>query len=242
MKLKNNVKQWAILNWVKPAVLGAMLVTGGSALADAPAQPQVSAQALVNDYAKRFNTLHAQFDQVLQDEMGEVLQRQSGTLVLEKPNRFNMHYATPKEDEQYLVSDGKQFWTYNVDFEEANVRPLDDSLKGTPLGLILNGKSVSDEYTITDLEASGDSRLVRLDAKRKVTQDTGQTGFALLVFNKNNELALIQMQDPMGQVVVIEFKNVKYNQAVSDKNFKLNLPKNVLITGVPTAKKAPASK
>lgn len=234
MKLNNYVKQWGGFNWIKSVALGVVLLAaGGSAVADAPAKPklQVSAKSLVNGYAKRFNTLHAQFDQILQDEMGKVLQRQSGTLVLEKPNRFNMHYATPKEDEQYLVSDGKQFWTYNVDFEEANVRPLDDSLKGTPLGLILNGKSVTDEYIVTDLNAGGDNRLIRLDAKQEVTEETGQTGFALLVFDAKNELSLIQMQDAMGQVVAIEFKNVKYNQKVSDKNFKLDLPKNVLVTG-----------
>lgn len=240
MQLMQNIKQHSSFKWLKPAVLSLVLATfGGSAVAESAVplnnKTQASAHALVNGFAKRFDTLHAQFDQVLQDETGKVLQRQSGTLVLDKPNRFNMHYATPKEDEQYLVSDGKQFWTYNVDFEEANVRPLDDSLNGTPLGLILNGKSVTDEYTVVDLEVSGERRLIRLDAKKEVSEETGQAGFALLVFDKNSDLSLIQMQDPMGQVVAIEFKNVKYNQPVSDKNFKLDLPKNVLITGAPAS-------
>lgn len=240
MQLTHNTKQRSVFKWVKPALLGVVLATvGGSAMAEsiAPikAKTQASAHALVNGFAKRFDTLHAQFDQVLQDETGKVLQRQSGTLVLDKPNRFNMHYASPKEDEQYLVSDGKQFWTYNVDFEEANVRPLDDSLSGTPLGLILNGQSVTDEYTVTDLNVGGDTRLIRLDAKEEVSEATGQTGFALLVFDAENELSLIQMQDAMGQVVAIEFRNVEYNQPVSDQNFKLDLPKNVLVTGAPTS-------
>lgn len=238
MQLIHHTRQQSILGWGLFALLSLILATtGGSAMADASVKtkPQVSAQALVNGYAKRFDTLHAQFDQILQDESGKVLQRQSGTLVLDKPNRFNMHYATPKEEEQYLVSDGKQFWTYNVDFEEANVRPLDDSLSGTPLGLILNGQSVTDEYTVTDLEPVGENRLIRLDAKKEVLEATGQTGFALLVFDAKSELALIQMQDAMGQVVAIEFKNVEYNQPVSDKNFKLDLPKNVLITGAPAS-------
>ena len=77
-------------------------------------------QKLVNDFVTNVITLESRFEQSLIDADGAVLERTSGTLEIQRPTRFRWSYSEPYE--QWLVADGVNIWSYDLDLEQVTVR------------------------------------------------------------------------------------------------------------------------
>jgi len=88
--------------------------------------------AFVND----MTTLQGRFEQSLVDAEGEVLERTSGTLQIQRPGRFRWSYTEPYAQE--LVADGLNIWSYDVDLAQVTVKPQEEALANTP-ALLLGG-------------------------------------------------------------------------------------------------------
>ena len=71
--------------------------------------------AQVNSYSSRFS-------QVVLDESNKTIQESSGSVWIERPNRFRWNYDAPFK--QQIVSDGRRLWVYDVEFRSTAVRNL----------------------------------------------------------------------------------------------------------------------
>jgi outer membrane lipoprotein carrier protein len=104
-----------------------LLIAAGFALflAGSPtwAQARVDevGEQLVNDFVENVITLQGRFEQSLIDAEGVVVERSSGTLEIERPGRFRWSYSEPYE--QWLVADGLNIWSYDVDLAQVTVKP-----------------------------------------------------------------------------------------------------------------------
>jgi outer membrane lipoprotein carrier protein len=93
-------------------------------------------EQLVNDFIDNVITLQGRFEQSLIDAEGVVVERSSGTLEIERPGRFRWSYFEPYE--QWLVADGLNIWSYDVDLAQVTVKPQAKALANTP-ALLLGG-------------------------------------------------------------------------------------------------------
>jgi chaperone LolA len=93
-------------------------------------------EALVNAFVTDVVTFSGDFEQSLIDPDGRLLETTSGTLEIQRPGRFRWVYEEPYE--QWLVADGTNIWSYDVDLEQVTVKPQADALANTP-ALLLGG-------------------------------------------------------------------------------------------------------
>ncbi|MDG2288897.1 MAG: outer-membrane lipoprotein carrier protein LolA, partial [Woeseiaceae bacterium] len=100
------------------AILSLLLATTGTL-----AQSTVDdlGRKLVNDFVNNIVTLESDFEQSLIDAEGTIVDRTSGTLEIERPTRFRWSYSEPYE--QWLIADGLNIWSYDLDLEQATVKP-----------------------------------------------------------------------------------------------------------------------
>ena len=120
MELKRNI------------LLVAALLTN---LAGHAAEPVVDdGEALVNAFVNDVVTFSADFEQSLIDPDGRMLEKTSGTLEIQRPGRFRWVYEEPYE--QWLVADGANIWSYDVDLEQVTVKPQAEALANTPALLL----------------------------------------------------------------------------------------------------------
>ena len=91
---------------------------------------------LVESFVNDITTLQGRFEQSLLDANGEVLERTSGTLQIQRPGQFRWRYVQPYEQE--LIADGLNIWSYDVDLAQVTVKPQAEALANTP-ALLLGG-------------------------------------------------------------------------------------------------------
>lgn len=182
---------------------------------------------MLDAYVKNLRTLQADFVQTLQDANGQQLQRQAGVFAMQKPGKFNWHYQEPEGYEQFIVADGEKLWFHDVDLEEVTVKPLNEALGAAPIALLTSEEPLEEQFKITDLEQIGDHHMLQLETKVKDTD----YGYALLAFNKDKQLEIMQLKDPLGQVTSIEFSNAKLNADIPAERFVFTVPEGVHVTG-----------
>lgn len=182
---------------------------------------------ILNSFVKQLTTLEASFVQTLEDANGKQLQKQSGVVVMQKPGRFKWHYQAPEGYEQFIVADGEKLWFHDVDLEEVTVKPLKEALGAAPIALLTSDTPLRDQFKITELGQIGEHQMLQLESK---VQDTDY-GQALLAFDDQGVLAIMQLKDPLGQVTSIEFSDTKMNHAIDAKEFIFEVPDGVYVTG-----------
>ena len=83
----------------------------GSVLLLASSQVWADAASDLKQKLTGVSLFSAKFAQTVYDSKGKELQKASGTLLVQRPNRFNWHTTTP--DESLIVADGKDVWVYD---------------------------------------------------------------------------------------------------------------------------------
>jgi len=166
------------------------------------------------------NSLQGQFEQIMTDLDGTVLEDSQGDFAMARPGKFDWHTREPFE--QRLVSDHNTIWLYDPDLMQVTVRDFDDELQETP-ALIL-----SDE--LTELSE-------RFEIERE--QENGRTTFALtprdneslfrsleLVF-EGEMLREIRMYDNLDQISRFELSDLKRNERIDASRFTFEPPEGV---------------
>ncbi|HSM30891.1 MAG TPA: outer membrane lipoprotein chaperone LolA, partial [Woeseiaceae bacterium] len=101
-------------------------------------------EALVSAFVNDVVTFSGDFEQSLIDPDGRLLETTSGTLEIRRPGRFRWVYREPYE--QWLVADGTNIWSYDVDLEQVTVKPQADALANTPALLLGGSDQAMDQF------------------------------------------------------------------------------------------------
>lgn len=185
-------------------------------------------EALVNGFVNEVVTFAADFEQSLIDPDGRLLEKTSGTLEIQRPGRFRWVYEDPYE--QWLVADGANIWSYDVDLEQVTVKPQAEALANTPALLLGGSGEAMDQFehagSYTD---SGITwvRLVPTDTEsgfRGVELGFGKTALSRMVFLDNLE-----------QTTVVVLNNVVVNEPIDASHFQFAVPDGVDVVGKPVA-------
>lgn len=179
--------------------------------------------AEIEAYLERIRTLRARFEQTVEDADGFVVDEASGTVAIERPNRFRWEYANPA---QLVLADGQFLWVYDPDLASATQAPLDETLAATPALLLSGSGSLAETYR---------------DAGTVVTE--GITWFALEPLRPDTDfrrvelgfdgdgLRFMRLSDALNQVTRIQFSDVEQNEALPEELFQAQFPDEVDIVG-----------
>ncbi len=176
---------------------------------------------VLNTRLANLNTYSAHFKQLVYSEDGDLLQKTSGEVAIERPGKFRWVTQTPMR--QVIVSNGKLLWVYEPDLEQVTIRRLQQNLGQTPL-LLLTTKDVilQKQFAVKSLSAS--QGMQRYQLIPKSTQD----GFKRIVLGFNGDkLSYLELNNQLNQTTKINFSKVVLNHKLANKLFSFSPPKGV---------------
>ena len=187
-------------------------------------------EALVNAFVNDVVTFSADFEQSLIDPDGRLLETTSGTLEIQRPGRFRWVYAEPYE--QWLVADGTNIWSYDIDLEQVTVKPQAEALANTPALLLGGSGQAMDQFEHGGSFVESGLTWVRL---LPVDSDSGfrrvELGF------DDGRLSRMVFLDNLEQTTVVVLKNVAVNEPIDAARFEFAVPDDVDVVGKPVAAK-----
>ena len=206
------------------------LLTAVLLLAAMQAQAQSTADELghrlVNDFVNNVITLEGNFEQSLMDAEGTIIDRSSGTLEIERPKRFRWSYSDPYE--QWLVADGLNIWSYDLDLEQVTVKPQAEALANTPALLLGGSDSALDQFDYGGTTIEKVTTWVRLEPKDKSSGfNRVELGFI------NEQLRRMIFYDNLEQTTLIALDQVRVNEPIDDERFRFAVPMDVDLVGTP---------
>jgi len=190
-------------------------------------------EQLVNDFVHDVITLQGRFEQSLIDAAGEVIERSSGTLEIERPGRFHWAYADPYE--QQLVADGLNIWSYDVDLAQVTVKPQADMLANTPALLLGGSEDALEQFRFDRTMVEQGTTWVRM-----IPVDT-TSGFERMELGFfDGQLTRMVFYDNLEQTTLVALYDVKTNEPIDAERFTFTVPEDVDLVGVPVVAEAPS--
>ena len=166
----------------------------------------------------------AEFTQIVYDENFKEIQNSSGTMALQRPDRFRWSYELPYE--QLIVGDGKEIWIYDVDLDQVTVKPQGDTLGDTPAQLLSSTKPIVDEFSVRELGERMDLIWYELLPLEEEASFTGlRLGF------KKETLQMMELEDALGNRTIFEYSQVKLNPTFDQTYFSFSPPEGVDVIG-----------
>ncbi len=185
-------------------------------------------EKLVHEFLTNIKTLEGRFDQSLIDADGAIVETNSGTLEIQRPTRFRWSYTEPYE--QWLIADGTNIWSYDLDLEQVTVKAQAEALANTPALLLGGSSDALEQFDFAGTTIETVTTWVRLDPKNK---DSGfnrvELGFI------ENELRRMVFFDNLEQTTLVALHDVKVNEPIDSTRFEFVVPDDVDLVGTPAA-------
>lgn len=202
-------------------VLLGILCTTSSYASDADA-----GRALVDSFVNDVTTLSSRFEQTLIDANGDTLEISNGTLEINRPGQFRWAYVDPYE--QWLVADGLNIWSYDVDLAQVTVKPQADALANTP-ALLLGGSSQAlDGFDYDGSYTEGGLTWVRM---HPVDTTSGFKRVELAFDDRT--LSGMVFFDNLEQTTRVLFFDVAINEPLDATRFNFQVPDDIDVVGTP---------
>ncbi len=205
-----------------------LLIVVAFAGADVVAQSSADelGETLVRNFITNVITLQGSFDQSLIDADGIVVDVTSGTLEIERPTRFRWSYSEPYE--QWLIADGLNVWSYDLDLQQVTVKPQQDALANTPALLLGGAKDALAHFNFGGTTVEEVTTWVRLEPK---DENSGfnrvELGFI------DGELLRMMFFDNLQQTTLVALHDVTVNEPIDAERFEFSAPDGVDVVGVP---------
>lgn len=190
-------------------------------------------EALVSEFVTEVVTFSGAFEQSLLDPDGRLLETTTGTLEIQRPGRFRWQYTEPYE--QWLIADGTNIWSYDVDLEQVTVKPQAEALANTPALLLGGSGEAMEQFEYDGSFVESGLTWVRL---LPVDTDSGFRRVELGFYNR--QLGRMVFLDNLEQTTVVVLKNVAVNEPIDAGRFEFVVPDDVDVVGKPAAAKLSA--
>jgi len=180
--------------------------------------------ATLEAFLSDVRTLTAGFKQELWTADHKLLQTETGTLSMRRPNRFRWIYAQPTQ--LTIVADGKKLWIYDVELAQVTVAPLDSTGESTPAMLLSGDRSVRDGFNVVQTYKRDGLDYIKLAPKKG-----GSDFSSVLIGFKGKAPQQLELVDGLNQVTRIELENLAINPDVADSTFEFKPPAGVDVIG-----------
>ncbi len=188
--------------------------------------------AFANEVEDRLNraltsldNFSADFKQTLIDDNKKVIQQSMGTVAIQRPGKFRWVYQKPYE--QQIIADGKELWVYDVDLDQATVKPIDVGLSTAPIMVLMKKQKVESEFEVSEL---GKRKLLYwIELKPK---DKDMEFNRIYIGLEGDTVKAMDLRDSFGQSTRIVFDNLRTHVIFDPKTFKFDPPPGVDVFGV----------
>jgi outer membrane lipoprotein carrier protein len=183
---------------------------------------------LIDDFLTEVVTLQGAFEQVLLDADGQVAERTTGTLEIQRPGRFRWTYQEPYE--QWLVADGLNIWSYDVVLEQVTVKAQRDALSNTPALLLGGSVDALEQFEYQGSYVEETTHWVRLQPHN------ADSGFARVELGfLDGMLHRMVFFDNLEQTTLVALHEVRVNEPIAPARFEFTVPQGVDVVGTPSA-------
>lgn len=216
-------------HFVVAVLLSAVIVAAPGLPVMAEVGVDEAGEKLVNDFLTDVVTMQGRFEQSLVGADGQVVEISGGTLEIERPGRFRWAYSDPYE--QWLVADGRNIWSYDVDLEQVTVKPQQKALSNTPAMLLGGSTDVLEQFRFEGSMLENATTWVRM---RPADDSSGfnrvELGFL------DGQLTRMVFFDNLEQTTLVALYDVVVNEPIDASRFEFIVPADVDLVGVPLAK------
>ncbi len=187
---------------------------------------------LIDGFVTDIRTLQSRFEQTLMDADGQILEVSSGTLEIQRPGRFRWTYLEPYE--QWLVADGLNVWSYDVDLAQVTVKPQAEVLSNTPALLLGGSHDAMDQFEHDGVFEDGGLTWVRL----KPVETDSSFNRVELAFS-GELLSRMVFFDNLQQTTFVSLYDVRIDQPIDPQLFEFIAPDDVDVVGIPATAEQP---
>lgn len=184
-----------------------------------------SEMAVLERFVASLHTYSAEFEQTQPDEALFEMNRSKGYFVMQRPGRLLWVYESP--DEQKIISDGRNVWVYDVDLDQATVRPLSSVEADFPLSWLIYQEPLAERFDIIPGEVRNGESWFNLKPK------DGTFFQSLEVAIAHGQMTQIWMYQSPENVTKVRFRDIQQNQPVQASRFDFVPPKGVDVIGQP---------
>jgi len=180
----------------------------------------------VDNFVADVVTFQGNFEQALLDADGQVIDKTTGTLEIQRPGQFRWSYIEPYE--QWLVADGLNVWSYDVDLAQVTVKPQASALANTPALLLGGSSDALEQFTYEGSYVEADTTWVRLTPKNT------ESGFERVELGFNDgTLHRMVFFDNLEQTTLVDLSEVSVNLPIDADRFNFVVPEDVDVVGIP---------
>jgi len=181
---------------------------------------------LVDEFVDDVITFQGSFEQALIDADGEVVEKTNGMLEIQRPGQFRWSYIEPYE--QWLVADGVNIWSYDVDLAQVIVKPQAEALANTPALLLGGSAGAIDQFDYEGSYVETVTTWVRLVPKNM------ESGFVRVELGfVADTLSRMVFFDNLEQQTLVALDGVMVNAPIDPARFEFVVPEDVDVVGTP---------
>ena len=156
-----------------------------------------------------------QFEQIIREQDGYVLDRQTGMFALERPRKLHWQIS---ELDQLLIGDGQQLYLYDELFEQVIVRDWSSDPSMNPAAILLEDIDLADWAS---LETTGQSL-------KLIPKASGMVSILEIELIMNGSFpSLLTLLDATGQSTEIRFSDVDLDTELAPELFEFEIPSGV---------------
>lgn len=171
----------------------------------------------LSELLSHMQTSRANFTQTIMNARGQILQKISGKMSIQRPGHFRWEVTQPNR--QLLIADGQHIWFYDIDLQQITIQKQKIAHTDSPAALLSESpKNLTQLFIIHPLM---DVQGFTLFPKNKNALFQSIT----LIFQKNR-LREMRLTDKLDQQTVINFSQVEINPYLPANTFHFFMPKD----------------
>ena len=172
----------------------------------------------VQAYYDAANTSSAAFSQEYMTVDG-IKKDSSGVVWFKKPGMMRWDYETPEA--RFLISDGKNFWSWEPVYRQYCRQDLSTSQLPTALTFLSGQGRIEDDFNVSVDKVDGSRVTLRLTPKHP-SLSYNRIDFEILM--PSAKVYRVKIYDGMGNTNRITFKSPEINAALDDASFQFAPP------------------
>jgi outer membrane lipoprotein carrier protein len=179
----------------------------------------------VQKFYKKTKDYHADFEQTYTDAAAGDKKKSQGTVYFKKPGKMRWDYYEDgsRKAKKLLVSNGADFWIYEVEFKQVFKKCLSESQLPTSLKFLMGQGELLKEFN-----AEFASRSTPEEPVLELVPKEPTSKYTKLIFEldpKTFQVEQTTIFDPYGNTNEIRFKKAKINKNLKDNGFDFKPPK-----------------
>lgn len=145
-----------------------------------------------------------------------------GRVLLAKPGKMRWTYEEPEPS--LVVSDGKTLWLYDPTFREAQKLPGDaEQFGGAAAQFLLGAGDMRRDFAVRAVSCAQGSVELELTPREPASYET----LTLIVDPASGDVLRTRVVDLVGNVVTLEFREMRFNPGLAASEFRFDPPKGV---------------